>query len=96
MYEMGMDRRRFGKIASMAASAIALRRSVFADEIAGMEAHIDIMPDEPIATIAPEIYSHFIEQLGRRRLRRCLGWRRFEDPESAWNPEGLHRHYAGG
>ena len=30
----------------------------------GVDAHIDIAPQETIATIAPEIYSHFIEQLG--------------------------------
>jgi alpha-N-arabinofuranosidase len=28
------------------------------------DAHIEILPEEPIATIAPEIYGHFIEHLG--------------------------------
>src|ERR1017187_4542660 len=27
-------------------------------------AHIEILPDEPIGVIAPEIYGHFIEHLG--------------------------------
>src|SRR5689334_24137564 len=27
-------------------------------------AHIEILPGDPIATIAPEIYGHFIEHLG--------------------------------
>jgi alpha-N-arabinofuranosidase len=29
-----------------------------------VDAHIDIIPGEPIATISPEIYGHFIEHLG--------------------------------
>jgi alpha-N-arabinofuranosidase len=29
-----------------------------------LDAHIEVMPAEPIGTISPEIYSHFIEQLG--------------------------------
>lgn len=28
------------------------------------EARIDIIPDEPIGVIAPEIYGHFVEHLG--------------------------------
>lgn len=60
-----MDRRRFIAGASIAASALALRSSrVFAQDTASTDARIEILPDEPIGTIAPEIYSHFIEQLG--------------------------------
>jgi len=29
-----------------------------------VDAHIEVMPSEVIGTISPEIYSHFIEQLG--------------------------------
>src|SRR5690242_5575046 len=40
------------------AGALRPRRSLLAD------ARIDILPDEPIGTIAPELYGHFLEHLG--------------------------------
>jgi alpha-N-arabinofuranosidase len=59
------SRRRFLKSSSLAAAAVALRGSrLLAQSSAQVDAHIDINPAETIATISPEIYSHFIEQLG--------------------------------
>ena len=62
-------RRRFLQDAAVAASTVTLASTVsgsgFAQAAAtAVDAHIDILPAEPIGTIAPEIYSHFIEQLG--------------------------------
>ncbi|HEY0795578.1 MAG TPA: alpha-L-arabinofuranosidase C-terminal domain-containing protein [Acidisarcina sp.] len=58
-------RRRFLQNAALTASALTMRRTGIAQAASiGVDAHIDIVPSEPIATIAPEIYSHFIEQLG--------------------------------
>jgi alpha-L-arabinofuranosidase len=52
-----LDRRRFLGTAAAAGLAPALRSQT-------AEAHVEILLDEPIATIAPEIYSHFVEHLG--------------------------------
>lgn len=60
-----ISRRRLLKSAALAASSVAVSRFALAQAAsAGVDAHINIVPSEPIATIAPEIYSHFIEQLG--------------------------------
>ncbi|RZU41723.1 alpha-N-arabinofuranosidase [Edaphobacter modestus] len=59
------SRRGFLKSSSLAAAAVALRGSSLYSQASGqVDAHIDINPAEPIATISPEIYSHFIEHLG--------------------------------
>jgi len=58
------SRRAFLKSSTLAAAAVALRGSSLAHAAAQADATIDILPDEPIATISPEIYSHFIEHLG--------------------------------
>jgi alpha-L-arabinofuranosidase len=51
--------------AAAAATALALRGArLFSQGSTSVDAHIDILPGEPIATISPEIYGHFIEQLG--------------------------------
>jgi alpha-N-arabinofuranosidase len=58
------DRREFFKglaVYGLAAAGIAARSQTVAAQSA---AHIEILPDEPIGTIAPEIYGHFIEHLG--------------------------------
>ena len=52
------DRREFLK----GAAALGLAAAGLRSETPG--AHIEILPDEPIGTIAPEIYGHFIEHLG--------------------------------
>jgi alpha-N-arabinofuranosidase len=57
-------RRSFLKASSLTASAVALRGSHLFDQSNQADARIDILPGEPIATISPEIYSHFIEHLG--------------------------------
>jgi alpha-L-arabinofuranosidase len=57
-------RRSFLKASTLTASALALRGSHLLAQSTQTDARIDILPDEPIATISPEIYSHFIEHLG--------------------------------
>lgn len=52
-----MNRRLFLGVATAAAVAPALRAQ-------SPDAHVEILLDEPIGTIAPEIYSHFVEHLG--------------------------------
>jgi len=57
-----MERRSFLKAAAAsAAGTIFLKRSALAAEA---DSHIEVLADEPIATIAPEIYGHFTEHLG--------------------------------
>jgi len=57
-----MERRNFLKAASAGAAAMILgRRPVLAREA---DSHIEVLIDEPIATISPEIYGHFTEHLG--------------------------------
>lgn len=62
------SRRTFLKTSTLAASALALRGSgALASNIVQStqaDAHIELLPAEPIGTISPEIYSHFIEHLG--------------------------------
>ena len=62
---MKITRRAALKSSALAASALALRGPrLFSQASSAVDAHIDILPGEPIATISPEIYSHFIEHLG--------------------------------
>jgi len=58
------SRRSFLKTSTLAAAASALRGFSLARAATQADAHIEILPSEPIGTIAPEIYSHFIEHLG--------------------------------
>lgn len=58
------SRRRFLQTSALAASALALRSNSLISQSTQVDAHIEILPGEPIGVIAPEIYSHFIEQLG--------------------------------
>ena len=43
---------------------MALRGSSSLAQSAQVDAHIELLPAEPVGTISPEIYSHFIEHLG--------------------------------
>jgi len=62
---MKISRRAALKSSALAATAIALRGShLFSQASTAVDAHIDILPGEPISIISPEIYSHFIEHLG--------------------------------
>lgn len=62
---MKISRRAALKSSAFAATALALRGPrLFSQASSTVDAHIDIIPGEPIATISPEIYSHFIEHLG--------------------------------
>ena len=57
-----MERRNFLKVAASTAGAIVVgRRTALAQQA---DSHIEILVDEPIATIAPEIYGHFTEHIG--------------------------------
>jgi alpha-N-arabinofuranosidase len=58
-----MERRDFLKAAaaSTAAAMVFGRSAALAQQA---DSHIEILVDEPIATIAPEIYGHFTEHLG--------------------------------
>jgi alpha-N-arabinofuranosidase len=58
-----MERRNFLKAAaaSTAAAMVFARRAALAQQASS---HIEILVDEPIATIAPEIYGHFTEHIG--------------------------------
>ena len=58
------SRRHFMKAGTLAAAAVALCNSTVARAATQADAHIEIMPGEAIGTIAPELYSHFIEHLG--------------------------------
>ncbi|HMH16369.1 MAG TPA: alpha-L-arabinofuranosidase C-terminal domain-containing protein [Edaphobacter sp.] len=58
------SRRSFLKASTLTASALALRGPSLLAQSAQADAHIEILPGEPIASISPEIYSHFIEHLG--------------------------------
>jgi alpha-N-arabinofuranosidase len=63
-------RRRFLRNSALATSAFALAGPTLVSEASSqstassVDAHITVFPQEPIATIAPEIYGHFIEHLG--------------------------------
>ena len=58
-------RRRFLAASTLAATSLAFSgKRLLSQAATGTDARIDILPSEPIATIAPEIYSHFIEHLG--------------------------------
>ncbi|WP_035347345.1 alpha-N-arabinofuranosidase [Edaphobacter aggregans] len=59
------SRRSFLKSSTLAAASLALRGShALAQAATQADAHIEVIPAEPIGTIAPELYSHFIEHLG--------------------------------
>jgi alpha-N-arabinofuranosidase len=59
----GTTRRAFLRSSALATSALAISPSLFSQST-HTDAHIEILPAEPIGTISPEIYSHFIEHLG--------------------------------
>ncbi|HXN50054.1 MAG TPA: alpha-L-arabinofuranosidase C-terminal domain-containing protein [Bryobacteraceae bacterium] len=56
------DRRTF--LRGLAAFGLAASGSRSQPATGESSAHIEILPDEPIGVIAPEIYGHFIEHLG--------------------------------
>ena len=59
------SRRHFLSAGTLTAAGLALRGSrLFSQDARQTDATVEVFPDEPIATIAPEIYGHFIEQLG--------------------------------
>ncbi len=60
---MSSTRRRFLRNTA-AASALSFAPGLLRPQSTEADARIGIFPTEPIATIAPEIYSHFIEHLG--------------------------------
>ena len=64
MNENSSSRRRFLQSSAIAVSALALRSGSLFAQSSQVDAHIEVLPEEAIGTISPEIYSHFIEQLG--------------------------------
>ena len=64
MVSTASTRRAFLKSTTLAAAVVALRGSSSLAQSAQVDAHIELLPAEPIGTISPEIYSHFIEHLG--------------------------------
>jgi alpha-L-arabinofuranosidase len=58
------SRRSFLKTSTLAATALSLRGGRVLAQATQADARIDILPAEPIGTISPEIYGHFIEHLG--------------------------------
>ena len=56
------DRRNF--LRGLAAFGLAAPGSRSQPTAGDSSAHIEILPDEPIGVISPEIYGHFIEHLG--------------------------------
>jgi alpha-N-arabinofuranosidase len=62
--KIASTRRSFLKASTLAASAFALHVNPLLSQSTQAYAHIEILPAEPIATISPEIYGHFIEHLG--------------------------------
>ena len=57
-----MDRRMFLKSSAMAGSAFAVRPKIAWAQ--SVDATVEILVDEPIAKIAPNIYGHFTEHIG--------------------------------
>jgi len=64
MLQLPITRRSFLKTSTLTTSALVWRGSNLLAQTAQTDARIDILPAEPIGTISPEIYSHFIEHLG--------------------------------
>jgi len=58
-----MERRSFLKAAAGSAAGVLVfgRRAALAQQVGS---HIEVLVDEPIGTIAPEIYGHFTEHIG--------------------------------
>ena len=59
-----MQRRDFLKSSALAGAALAWSRTRGLAQVATGGSRIDVLLNEPIATIAPEIYGHFTEHLG--------------------------------
>ncbi|HYM23858.1 MAG TPA: alpha-L-arabinofuranosidase C-terminal domain-containing protein [Vicinamibacterales bacterium] len=59
-----LDRRSFLGVAAAGVAGAAVARGVPAARAQDDAARINVLIDEPIGTIAPEIYGHFIEHLG--------------------------------
>jgi alpha-N-arabinofuranosidase len=58
---MKFDRRNFLKTAAAGAATCFVKAR---GQEARIDGHIEVLIEEPVATIAPEIYGHFIEHLG--------------------------------
>ena len=56
-----MQRRDFLKIASVTGAALCARPKAWAQQ---SSSHIEVLVEEPVGTIAPEIYGHFTEHMG--------------------------------
>jgi alpha-N-arabinofuranosidase len=61
---MSLHRRQFLKNASLAVAGAALMPKPALRAAASSDARIDVVVNEPLGVISPEIYGHFIENLG--------------------------------
>ena len=59
-----IKRREFVGTALASGLAFAASKSLAARQSKLADAHIEVLLDEPIGRIAPEIYGHFVEHLG--------------------------------
>ncbi len=64
MTPLNNSRRRFLRQSALASTGLALAGRISLGQSTHVDAHIELLPGEPIATIAPELYGHFIEHLG--------------------------------
>jgi alpha-N-arabinofuranosidase len=59
-----MNRREFLSHSALAGAGLALTRNLGWSQSQAAPARIDVLVNEPVGTIAPEIYGHFTEHLG--------------------------------
>ena len=61
---MNRHRRELLCLAAGGAAWLAARKAIGASAIAAPDSRVEVLLNEPIGTIAPEIYGHFVEHLG--------------------------------
>jgi alpha-L-arabinofuranosidase len=59
-----MHRRQFLEAGLTGAAALLARGQMAAVPPNGIDSHIEVLPDEQLGTISPNVYGHFTEQLG--------------------------------
>ena len=87
-------RRSFVKSSALAGTALALPITQLLGQATQVDAHIDVVPSESIGTISPEIYSHFIEQLGGVTYDGVWVGEGSKIPNVGGRPDCLHRSHA--
>jgi alpha-L-arabinofuranosidase len=59
-----IGRRQFIEQTLAGSSSLFITNQIFANQIKSLDSRIEILINEPIGTITPDIYGHFIEHLG--------------------------------